>query len=202
LGEKVIESHALPDWRQVPVEVCSGRGGSEHMTATFDDEVVELRCANAELRRRLDEALAERDEFMLREIATTEVLGVINASPGDLGPVFDVMLDRAMRLCDAAYGVLYTREGDLFRGTASRNLHPQLEDFIKEPFEPSRGGFFRRAREGLAFEHIEDLSAEVARVSQDPRAQAIVKFGGARTMLSVALRKDDTILGAFNVYRR
>ena len=26
-GEEVIEWHALPDWRRVPVGVCSGKGG-------------------------------------------------------------------------------------------------------------------------------------------------------------------------------
>ena len=66
------------------------------MTASLDDEVVELRRANAELRQRLDEGLA-------REAATAEVLQVINSSPADLVPVFDAILERAMRLCDAGH---------------------------------------------------------------------------------------------------
>jgi len=57
------------------------------MTASLEDEIAELRRANAELRQRLDEAFAQ-------QAATTEVLQVINSSPGDLAPVFDAILEK------------------------------------------------------------------------------------------------------------
>ena len=58
------------------------------MTATVDNAVADLQRANAELQRQLDERTDERDEALDQQIATAEVLGVINASPGDLAPVF------------------------------------------------------------------------------------------------------------------
>ena len=70
-----------------------------------DDTQIDLRQTVAELRRKLDERAAERDEALTREAAMAEVLQVINnSSPGNLAPVFDAMLDKAMALCGAAFG--------------------------------------------------------------------------------------------------
>src|SRR6516162_8935596 len=99
------------------------------MTASSDDEIAELRRANAELRQRLDEALA-------REAATAEVLQVINSSPGDLAPVFEALLDKALMLCGGTFGIIRTYDGNSFHLGAMRGVPPEIADLMKQPRRP------------------------------------------------------------------
>jgi hypothetical protein len=64
--------------------------------------------------------LNELRESLQQQTATSEVLGVISSSPGELQPVFDAMLANATRLCEATFGTLYLRDGDGFHA-ASRS---------------------------------------------------------------------------------
>src|SRR5690349_18818761 len=69
---------------------------------------------------------AERDAAQEREAALAEVLEVINASPGNLEPVFGTMLEKAMRLCEAAFGVFGRFDGKVFDAMADVGVPPAL----------------------------------------------------------------------------
>jgi len=153
------------------------------MTATLDDELTSVRRANAELQRKLDEALA-------REAAITEVLQVINSSPGDLAPVFEAIVEKAHTLCDATCGSLQLYDGEKFHGVAMRGFSEAMVEALRRGYSPSDMPC-QRLVEGERVAHCVDLAEIDSAVARDGG----VKLGGVRTILYVALRKDDVLLG-------
>ena len=172
------------------------------MTATLDDEVVELRRANAELQRRLDEALAERDESLRRETATAEVLQVINSSPGELTPVFDAMLEKATRLCDAAFGILLTVERDELRAAAMRNVPERLAEASKTLTRLDQVPVVAGVVQSRRVLHIHDFAASNAYRNGVGISVTAVQEGGVRSVLYAPLVKDDQAVGVFIIFRQ
>ena len=99
--------------------------------------------------------LTETREALQQQTATAEVLQVINSSPGDLAPVFDAMLEKAMNLCEAAFGGLFVLEGEQFRAVATRGLPRSLNDFVRRGFTADKSNPLLR---GAMIDHIADLS--------------------------------------------
>jgi GAF domain-containing protein len=139
--------------------------------------------------------LTETREALEQQTATAEVLQVINSSPGDLSPVFDAMLEKAMLLGRAAFGGLFIREGDRLRAVATRGLPDRLNDYVRQGFS----GSHRLARVAEV-EHIPDLMNDP--LAHRPARAAAVELGGARTMLSVPLHRDDTVFGYFSTFAK
>jgi len=147
--------------------------------------------------------ITETREALEQQTATAEVLGVINSSPGDLAPVFVAMLDKAMRLCEASFGMLQTYDGERFEAAALRGLPPAYAEFLRgNPPRSGPGTAPARILAGEDVVRIADLKAEDAYRNGDPRRRAMVDLGGARSSAAVALRKDCRLLGTFTVFRQ
>src|ERR1051325_7373931 len=157
----------------------------------------------ADLQKQLAASNAERDEALARETATAEVLQVINSSPGELAPVFDAMLERALHLCDAAHGVLNVYDGEHFRAVSAKG-EARLVEWIMRlgPVRGAPGPTMDRIRRGEHLVQIADVTDDDAYRSGNPARRALVEIGGCRTMLSIALRKHESLLGAITVYRQ
>jgi two-component system, NtrC family, sensor kinase len=155
-----------------------------------------------EAQRQLAERTVDRDEVLAREAATAEVLAVINASPDDLEPVFQAILQNAHTLCGASFGALMTFDGDRFHPVAHQGTPALFREFLGSGIRPARGDPFGLMVEGAALAHIHDLSDVAARHPSEPLARAAVDLGRIRTLLVVPLCKDNALLGAITAYRQ
>jgi PAS domain S-box-containing protein len=145
----------------------------------------------------------ETREALEQQTATAEVLQVINASPGNLAPVFDAMLERAMRLCGASFGSFYTYDGEQFLFTAQRGLPEAFAEFrAQNPLKPVPGSQLARAIENRQTLQVLDLKAEDLYREGNRFVRAMADLGGVRTILVVPLCKDETVLGFLSVYRQ
>jgi len=141
--------------------------------------------------------LNELSESLQQQTATADVLKVISSSPGELKPVFQVMLENATRICEAKFGTLFGFDGKAFHRVAGIGAPPALEEFQRQlgPFLPESGSLLDRALQTRQVAHSADYAAEA--VTAPP-----VTLGGARSTVAVPMLKDDELIGALVIYRQ
>jgi len=144
--------------------------------------------------------LTETREALEQQTVTAEVLQVINSSPCNLAPVFDAMLEKAIRLCDGVNGILWTLGGECARLAGSRGTSPEIVELLRQQGESGNHPLLRRVIRG---EHLFQFNLEEHEAfrSGEVSAAGDAVAAGVRTVIWVALVKDAAAVGALVVSR-
>jgi class 3 adenylate cyclase len=152
--------------------------------------------SDADLREQLSQRTCELHEALEQQTATSEVLKVISSSPGALEPVFQTMLENAVRICEAKFGVLNRHENGVLRLGAMHNVPSAFAEFLNNPAGsyPIPGSVNDEVLRTKQVCHTADNAVEFV-----GRAATL---GGARSTVCVPMLKDDVLLGVITIYRQ
>jgi signal transduction histidine kinase/DNA-binding response OmpR family regulator/HPt (histidine-containing phosphotransfer) domain-containing protein len=154
-----------------------------------------------ELRQRTDDLSAALEQ----QTATSEVLSIISSSPGELEPVFNAMLENAIRICEAKVGNLFLRQGDDFRAVSVCGESKYANWFRREPLIIIRdqpGSPIDRVTRTKQVLHIPDLRLDQSYLDGNPRIVSLVDSAGARTHVVVPMLKGHELIGVIVIYRQ
>ncbi len=166
------------------------------LVATFADQAV-IAIENVRLFDEVQARTRDLSEALEQQTATSEVLKVISSSRGELEPVFQAMLENAVRICEAKLGSLVLCEGDGFRYVAGYGTPPAYAELRRrEPLiHPGPGAPLRRLAEMKQVIHVLDLLEEPARGQ-------LASLAGSRSQVLVPMLKENKLVGAIVIYRQ
>jgi len=176
----------------------------EGLANQFNDMGARLQESYADLEKKVEQRTAELTETLQHQTATSEVLQVINRSPGELNPVFQTILASATSICDAQFVQLFLYEDNGFRCTSMFNLPPAFaETFSRNPviYPPPTDPLGRLALT-RRFVHVTDVTQEPDYLAGFPPIVELVQLGGARTILLVPMLKEDSLGGVIAMFRQ
>src|SRR5690242_4844094 len=166
------------------------------MSATADQELAELRRANAELRAALAQRNTQYGERIDQQAATIDVLRAMTDSPDDPQPVFDLIARRAAELCESRSGLM-SFDGAAFQLLAVHGFAPETTEAFRRnfpvPFEKSSANTFGRAVRERRTVHVPDVTA-------DPTGRSgLTHILAGRSVVSVPLLRDGEPIGAIGL---
>ncbi|WP_156435862.1 GAF domain-containing protein [Bradyrhizobium lablabi] len=169
---------------------------------TFADQAV-IAIGNVRLFEEVQAKTRDLEESLQQQTATADVLRVISASPGELEPVFQAMLENAGRLCEAKFAMLRLLKGDQFHGVAAWNLPPAFGEFLAQTpirVDPKLplGSVVTTKRPV----HVHDVLQHEAYLERYPGMIALAEIGGGRTLLQVPMLKENQLVGTIGLYRQ
>src|SRR3954447_2147154 len=175
----------------------------EGLADQFNDMGARLQESYADLEQKVQQRTAELSESLQQQTATSEVLTVISASPGELQPVFQKMLENATRICGANFGMMGLFDNDSFRTVALYNapqayVDTQLYKVIR-PHPDSGLGTVERTHQAV---HIDDIRAETPYLEGHPNVRALADLAGARTLVIVPMLKESELIGSITIFRQ
>ena len=174
------------------------------LVTTFADQAV-IAIENTRLFETEQQRTRELSESLAQQTATSEVLRVISSSPGDLGPVFQAMLENATRICEAKFGNLFLHDDGAFRAVAWHGEPTYVEVWSRQSSiiisDDPRVPLARLAKTKRPV-HVADLRAEPAYKAGFAPLVTLIDSGRARTLLIVPMLKEHTLVGAIAIYRQ
>ena len=150
-----------------------------------------------ELRQRTDDL----SESLEQQTATSEVLSVISSSPGELEPVFQAVLEKATRICEANFGILFRLDDGVVHLGASLGVPLALAEFMRSVRRPGPHSATARAMRTGQVIHILDAREERGYREGDPMLVFGVDKVGIRTLVAAPMLKDKVPIGSIGVYR-
>jgi len=175
----------------------------EALADQFNDMAGRLQESYANLEKKVELRTRELSDSLEQQTATSEVLQIINLSPGELEPVFETMLRNAVQICGAKFGNLWLREGDSVRIGATYGAPPAWSNFLSNErrsfrVDP-RFGIGRLIRTKETYQ-VADITAEPT--YDDELRMATMELSGARTLIGVPMLAEGEVIGSIVIYRQ
>src|SRR5450631_478636 len=172
---------------------AKGRGTTKTKRRGVPPATPRKRLSLSNLQKQLEGRTVELNESQAQQTASAEILKVINASVGELTPVFDIILEKAHSLCDVTTGSLELYEGDFARSVATRGMNDRWDQYLRNGYAITEG--IRPGYQTTQPRQMVDMRKLVERFPDEPIYHDFIEIGGLRTLLALQLVKDGMAFG-------